>query len=76
MPIDDMVPEMLRRIQASLDRLREDNREIKPRLGNLEEGTSSGFANVARVLAEHFVRMDRMNHRLERIEKRLDLVDA
>jgi uncharacterized protein Yka (UPF0111/DUF47 family) len=76
MPVEDMIPEMLRRIQTSLDLLRDDNREIKAHLGNLEENTASGFANVGRVLAEHSVRMDRMNQRLERIEKRLDLVEA
>jgi len=72
MPIDDLVPEMLRRIQASLDALREDNREIKLRLGRLE----TVIADMHVQLAEHSVRMDRINLRLERIEKRLDLVDA
>jgi len=72
MALDDMVPEMLRRIQASIDSLREDNREIKARLGRLE----TAIADLQVQGAEHSVRMDRMNSRLERIEKRLDLVDA
>jgi uncharacterized coiled-coil protein SlyX len=73
MPVDDMVPDMLRRIQASLDQLREQGREVVNRLGRIE---TSVVAGVQVQLAEHSVRMDRMNSRLERIEKRLDLVEA
>lgn len=72
MPVDDMVPDLLRRIQASLDQLRDQTREVITRMGCLE----TGVADVQVQLAEHSVRMDRMYTRLERIEKRLDLVDA
>ena len=72
MPVDDMVPDLLRRIQASLDQLRDQTREVITRMGRLE----TGVADVQVQLAEHSVRMDRMYTRLERIEKRLDLVDA
>ncbi len=54
----------LRRIDAKLDKLQTDIPEIKERLGFLE-GT---YASVSR-------RVDRMDDRLERIERRLDLVD-
>ena len=76
MPVEDMVPEMLRRLQSSMDALREDNREIKARLGNLEETVAGGFSHTSRTLAEQSVRFDRVNQRLDRIEKRLDLVEA
>ncbi len=72
MPVDDMVPDLLRRIQASLDQLRDQTREVITRMGCLE----TGVADVQVQLAGHSVRMDRMYTRLERIEKRLDLVDA
>ena len=72
MPVDDMVPDMLRRIQAGLDQLRDQGREVVTRLGRIE----TSVADVQGQLAEHSVRMDRMNSRLERIEKRLDLVEA
>lgn len=72
MPVDDMVPDLLRRIQASLDQLRDQTREVITRMGRLE----TGVADVQVQLAGHSVRMDRMYTRLERIEKRLDLVDA
>jgi len=72
MALEVMAPEMLRRIQAGIDALREDNREIKTRLGRLQ----TAIADLQVQGAGHSVRMDRMNWRLERVEKRLDLADA
>jgi len=61
---DNLALVFLRRIDASQAEMRQDIREIKERLGFLE-GT---YASVSR-------RVDRMDERLERIERRLDLVD-
>jgi chromosome segregation ATPase len=55
----------LRRLGEQMDSLREDNREIKTRLGILEQQGAS-LSN----------RIDRIELRLDRIEKRLDLVDV
>jgi hypothetical protein len=69
---ENLVLHYLRRLDEKVDQLREDNREIKARLGQVE-------ATVAQVhvsLAEHSLRFDRLHYRLERIERRLDLVDA
>jgi hypothetical protein len=62
---DDLVLVQLRRISEQLEALREDNREIKTRLGILEQQGASLSS-----------RMDRMELRLDRIERRLELVDA
>ncbi len=56
---------MLRRIETSVDALRDDNREIKTRLGLLDQQGASLSS-----------RMDRLEFRLDRIERRLDLVKA
>lgn len=55
---------LLRRIDEKVDRLAEDVREAKQRLGALEEGQAS----ISR-------RLDRLDARLERVERRLDLVE-
>ena len=55
----------LRRLSEQLDGLREDNREIKTRLGILEQQNASLST-----------RLDRIEGRLDRIERRLDLVEA
>ena len=48
-----------------IDSLRDDNREVKTRLGILEQQGASLSS-----------RLDRIEARMDRIEKRLDLVDA
>ena len=62
---DNLVLRALRRVDEKLDRLIEDNREIKTRLGFLEQQ----YASLSS-------RMDRIEFRLDRIEKRLDLVEV
>jgi predicted nucleic acid-binding Zn-ribbon protein len=57
--------EHLRAIRATQDRHSEDLREIKGRLGILE----SQYASLSN-------RLDRMDERVARIEKRLDLVEG
>jgi hypothetical protein len=49
-----------------------DMREIKERLGHLERGMGDLVMQYATVST----RMDRMDLRIERIERRLDLTDA
>jgi predicted nucleic acid-binding Zn-ribbon protein len=61
----NLVLRALRRIETSIDGLREDVREIKTRLGILEQQ----YASMSN-------RVDRIEFRLDRIEKRLDLVEA
>jgi hypothetical protein len=62
---DNIVLVPLRRLSGQLDSLREDNREIKSRLGILEQQGAS-LSN----------RLDRIEMRLDRIERRVDLTEA
>ena len=62
---DNVVLEHLRHIRAAVDGLRDDMREVKGRLGILE----SQYASLSN-------RLDRMDGRVERIERRLSLADA
>ncbi|MEM7746542.1 MAG: hypothetical protein AAF409_22880 [Pseudomonadota bacterium] len=65
MDTDNVVLEHLRAIRTILDRHTDELIEIKQRLGLLEQG----YANLSN-------RVDRMDDRLTRIEKRLELVEA
>jgi archaellum component FlaC len=62
---DNIVLTYLRRIDAKLDRVIDDVQDLKVRMTNVEEG----LAGVNR-------RLDRLEVRVERIERRLDLVDS
>jgi archaellum component FlaC len=62
---DNIVLVLLRRMDAKLDRIGDDLRDLKTRV----TGTEEAIAGVNR-------RLDRLEARVERIEKRLDLVDA
>lgn len=65
MDTDNVVLEHLRAIRATQDRHTEMLLELKGRVGLLEQQ----YANISN-------RVDRMDDRLTRIEKRLDLVEA
>jgi predicted nucleic acid-binding Zn-ribbon protein len=64
-PGDNIVLEHLRHIRTAVDETRHDTREIKARLGTLEQQ----YANMSN-------RIDRTEYRLERIETRIGLIDA
>ena len=59
---ENLVLEHLRHIRDQVDRTAEDVREIKTRLGMMEEQ----YATISR-------RVDRIDERVERVEKRLEL---
>jgi len=69
---DSIVLEHLRHIRGAIDGLREDMREVKQRLGILE----NQYANLEIQYASVSSRLDRMDGRIERIERRLNLTDA
>jgi hypothetical protein len=62
---DNIVLEHLRHIRSAVDDMRDDMREVKGRLGILE----SQYANLSN-------RLDRLDARVEWIERRLNLTDA
>lgn len=68
----------LRRIDERLDRLGDDMREVKGRLGMLEQGVAAidmRFATIELRVAGVSNRVDRIDSRLDRIERRLELTD-
>ena len=62
---DNIVLEHSCHIGGATDSLRDDLREIKHRVGSLEDW----YANMSN-------RLDRVDFRIEHIERRLDLTDA
>jgi predicted nucleic acid-binding Zn-ribbon protein len=60
---DNIILVYLRRLDEKVDRLADDMREVKQRLGILEQQYA--------VLS---ARIDRLDQRVERIERRLDLI--
>lgn len=69
---ESLVLEHLRHIRGAVDGLREDMREVKARLGILENQYASlevQYANLSN-------RIDRLDGRIERIEQRLELIEA
>ena len=62
---DNLVMQLLRRMDAKLDRVIDDVHDLKVRVSAVEEG----LAGVHR-------RLDRLDVRVDRIERRFDLVDA
>jgi len=62
---DNLVLQLLRRMDQKLDRISEDVGDLKVRMTSVEEG----LAGVNR-------RLDRLEIRVDRIERRLDLVDS
>lgn len=60
-----LVLEHLRHIRSAVDGLREDMREVKGRLGILE----NQYASLSS-------RVDRIDGRIERIEQRLELIEV
>jgi hypothetical protein len=61
---ESLVLRYLRSIDAKVDRIGDDVRELKGRVGALEER----YASVSR-------RLDSIELRMERIERRFDLID-
>ena len=73
---DNLVLEHLRHICGGLDALREDMRDVKHRLTTLEIQVTHLASTEASHYAGLAVRMDRTDDRLDRIERRLDIVPA
>jgi predicted trehalose synthase len=74
--IENLILEHLKRFQAGQDRVERKLEEVVTRLGNLEIGVASvrrDFAHSEENTAAISVRVDRLNERLERIERRLEL---
>ncbi len=69
---ENLVLEMLRRIRASQERMELDVIDIKSRL----TGVEISVGQLTSQLATQSLRLDRIEERVARIERRLDLVNA
>ena len=69
---DNIVLRYLRRFDERMDLLILDMRDVKARLGSLEEKVVTMHSDIVRLEQ----RIDRVEDRLGRIEKRLDLIEA
>jgi phage shock protein A len=73
---DNLVLEILRGMRASLSRVEEDVSELKHRMSTVEQQ----IAQMAATEMSHYAgvagRLDRMSDRIDRIERRLDIVPA
>lgn len=70
-PTQDLMIEILRRMQADVSDMKSDLREIRGRVGALERGQ----AQIEVRLADISGRMDRRDEFIERIMRRLDLAE-
>lgn len=73
---DNLVLEHLRHIRGGLDALREDVRDVKHRLTTLEIQVTNLAATKSSHYAGLAIRMDRTDDRLDRIERRLEIIPA
>jgi uncharacterized protein YukE len=74
--VENLILEHLKRFQAGQERIERKLDEIVNRLGHLEIGLAGlrrEFAHAEQSAASMGVRMDHINERIERIEKRLEL---
>lgn len=74
--IENLVLEHLRAMRGDMALMRDDIREIKKRLGGLENMVSSIKRDIADLYGEtsaQNTRYDRLTDRIERIERRLDI---
>jgi tetrahydromethanopterin S-methyltransferase subunit G len=75
---DNLVLEHLKHIRGRVDHISEDVTELKHRLVAIERGQAKGLREYADLYgdqARQQASMDRINERLDRIERRLELAD-
>lgn len=68
--VENILLEHMRAMRASLDALHTKIDELTNRMGGVEQGLAHLYTGGA----EQSVRIDRLSNRVERIEKRLELV--
>ena len=74
--VDNIILEHLRAIRTDVGIVKDDVRELKNRVANLEVGQATMMQQLghqASVTAQQHVSFDRIVERVERIEKRLEL---
>jgi septal ring factor EnvC (AmiA/AmiB activator) len=76
---DNLMLEHLKKIQVEISGIRQDNAEIKSRLGSIESGiariTRDEAGNYGEIIENRHM-VDKLTSRIERIEKRLEISSA
>ncbi len=76
---DNLILEQLRAIRTAIDRLEENDREMKARLTSIEQSLSGTRRDTGQLygdIADQHARFDRLAERVQRLEKRLELRDS
>lgn len=76
--VDNLIPEHLRAIRTDFDSIKDDMRDLKLRIGNMEVGQANLMQHLghhASASAQQHLSYDRIIERLEKLEKRLELAD-
>lgn len=76
---DSLILQHLRAIRSDIAGLRETTSDLVGRMGRVEQGLAQlrrESADVHVILAEHPVKRDRLSERLDRIDRRLGLIEA
>lgn len=74
--VDSLILEHLRAIRTDIGSIKDDVRELKLRVGNLEVGQATMMQHLGHhssVSAQQDLSYDRIIERLEKLEKRLEL---
>lgn len=74
--VENLILEHLRAIRSDVGAVKDDVRELKSRMANLEAGQATMMQHLghqASVSAQQHVSYDRIIERVERIEKRLEI---
>jgi hypothetical protein len=75
--VESLIIEHLRHIRGRVDQIADDMTTVKLRLSNIEEGLAlmkRGTALDELTLAQHQSTIDKLAERLERIERRLEII--
>jgi len=74
--VENLILEHLRAIRSDVGAVKDDVRELKSRMANLEAGQATMMQHLghqASVSAQQHISYDRIIERVERIEKRLEI---
>lgn len=75
MTSDNLVLELLKKIQHDIAGIKADIRDLKLRSNSLEAEVRNGFFHLGETAARQQLAIDRIDERFNRIEDRLNLID-
>jgi uncharacterized coiled-coil protein SlyX len=75
---NELIYEVLKKMQSDIAAIKEDSREIKSRVTSLESGQAMVLQHLGHMsgdIAEQHTRYDRLAERIQRLEKRLEIAE-